>query len=119
VATASKSDRTEPGSGVPGDYFRFHAPHQHLGLFFGENWFARKAEKFARFFGPPVFLISQTLVVLVWIGLNLFVFTRFDAYPFILLEQNTRLTELVKELSISIETLTMDVHSKVVLERNV
>lgn len=51
--------------------------------------------------------------------MNLFVFTRFDAYPFILLEQNTRLTELVKELSISIETLTMDVHSKVVLERNV
>jgi len=54
-----------------------------------------------------------------WIGLNLFVFTRFDAYPFILIDQNTRLTELVKELSISIETLTMDVHSKVVLERNV
>jgi uncharacterized membrane protein len=66
-------------------YFRFHTPHMHLSSTFGNDWFALKAEKFARFFGTPSFLISQTLVVLVWIGLNVSGLTRFDVYPFILL----------------------------------
>lgn len=66
-------------------YFRFHAPHLHLGSVFGDDWFSRKAEGFARFFGTPVFLVAQTLVVAIWIGLNVFGFTKFDIYPFILL----------------------------------
>jgi len=66
-------------------YFRFHAPHLHLGSVFGDDWFSRKAEGFARFFGTPVFLVAQTLVVAIWISLNVFGYTKFDIYPFILL----------------------------------
>ncbi len=176
---ASHSGTQSPPE-VPGNYYRFHAPHQHLGPVFGNDWFALKAEAFARFFGTPVFLISQTLLVMLWIGLNVTGVTRFDVYPFILLnlafslqaayaaplillaqtrqadrdkahadadaqhrealakaseerevlaakqsgqllallEQNTKLTELVKEMSVHIESLTSDVHSKVVLDRS-
>ena len=66
-------------------FFRFHLPHQHLETVFGGDWFALKAEAFARFFGTPVFLIGQTLVVGVWIVANVAGFTSFDLYPFILL----------------------------------
>lgn len=157
-------------------YFRFHLPYAHLAPVFGSDWFALKAEAFARFFGTPVFLISQTVVVGIWIGVNAFGYTHFDVYPFILLnlafslqaayaaplillaqtrqadrdkahadadaqhreslaqaneqrlalaaqqtiqimellEQNTRLTELVKDISGRIEQLTSEVHSKVI-----
>jgi uncharacterized membrane protein len=60
-------------------------PHLHLNSTFGDDWFAQKAEAFARFFGTPVFLIGQTLVVFIWIFVNSLGFTRFDVYPFILL----------------------------------
>jgi len=66
-------------------HFRFHAPHAHLSSVFGDNWFGVKAEAFARFFGTPTFLIAQTAIVAVWICLNAAGFTRFDVYPFILL----------------------------------
>ena len=65
--------------------FRFHAPHVHLAPVFGNDWFGVKAEAFARFFGTPVFLIAQTLIVAVWIVLNVIGVTQFDLYPFILL----------------------------------
>ena len=162
-----------PPDEVPADYFRFHLPHLHLGNVFGNDWFALKAEGFARFFGTPVFLISQTVIVAVWISLNVLGYTKFDVYPFILLnlafslqaayaaplillaqtrqadrdkahadadaqhrealaaaaeqrqnlaadqadkllalvQQNTELTELVKDLSQRIETLTIEMHS--------
>jgi len=161
---------------VPNNYLRFHLPHLHLNSVFGDDWFALKAEAFARFFGTPVFLITQTVIVAIWIGLNALGFTKFDIYPFILLnlafslqaayaaplillaqtrqadrdkahaeadaqhreaiamaseqrenlaaqqsgqllallQQNTELTEIIKELSQRIEALTLDVHSKVV-----
>jgi uncharacterized membrane protein len=67
------------------DYFRFHLPHTHLAPVFGNDWFALKAEAFARFFGTPVFLISQTVLVAAWIGLNVVGYAHFDLYPFILL----------------------------------
>ena len=66
-------------------HFRFHVPHVHLASVFGGDWFALKAEAFARFFGTPVFLIAQTMVVAVWISLNVVGFSHFDVYPFILL----------------------------------
>ena len=165
-----------PAADTQDNYFRFHLPHLHLGSVFGDDWFSLKAEAFARFFGTPFFLVAQTLIVLVWIGLNVFGFTKFDVYPFILLnlafslqaayaaplillaqtrqadrdkahadadaqhrealalaseqrekysaqqtgqlielmQQKTQLTELVKELSQRIETLTVDVHKKVI-----
>jgi hypothetical protein len=43
--------------------YRFHAPHLHLQSVFGDDWFALKAEAFARFFGTPSFLIAQTVIV--------------------------------------------------------
>ena len=66
-------------------YFRFHAPHLHLSSVFGDDWFALKAEGFARFFGTPLFLAAQTGLVAVWISLNAAGILKFDVYPFILL----------------------------------
>ena len=74
----------ENSEGSP-DFFRFHARHLHLSSLFGEDWFAIKAEAFARFFGTPVFLIIQTIIVAVWILVNVMGLTHFDVYPFILL----------------------------------
>jgi uncharacterized membrane protein len=67
------------------DPFQFHFPHRHLNSVFGNDWFALKAEAFARFFGTPVFLVGQTLIVAIWIALNVCGVTHFDVYPFILL----------------------------------
>ena len=68
-----------------GYHFRFHAPHAHLSSVFGDDWFGVRAEAFARFFGTPTFLIAQTVVVGIWITLNVAGLTAFDVYPFILL----------------------------------
>ena len=66
-------------------HFRFHCPHIHLSSVFGDDWFALKAEAFARFFGTPFFLIAQTIIVAGWIGANVTGLVKFDLYPFILL----------------------------------
>jgi uncharacterized membrane protein len=66
-------------------YFRFHLPYQHLSSAFGDDWFAKKAEMFARFFGTPIFLIIQTSIVIIWMAINFMGFVHFDEYPFILL----------------------------------
>jgi uncharacterized membrane protein len=152
----------------------------HLERIFGNNWFALKAEAFARFFGTPLFLVAQTIIVAVWILVNVAGMTKFDVYPFILLnlafslqaayaaplillaqtrqadrdkahaeadvehreaiheasverqrlaaeqttrlvelvQQNTEITAVVKELSERIETLTAEMHHKVVKVSN-
>ena len=80
--------RTTSGSVPPssnGHHFRFHRPHLHLAPIFGQDWFALRAEAFARFFGTPIFLVAQSVAVVVWIGLNVAGVTKFDVYPFILL----------------------------------
>ena len=64
---------------------RFHLPHAHLESAFGNDWFGKKAEDFARFFGTPTFLVAQTLIVGIWILVNAVGWTQFDVYPFILL----------------------------------
>ncbi len=66
-------------------YFRFHFRHEHLDSTFGSDWFGIRAERFARFFGTPTFLIVQTSLVALWILVNAAGVTRFDVYPFILL----------------------------------
>jgi uncharacterized membrane protein len=66
-------------------HFRFHAPHAHLASVFGDDWFGKKAEDFARFFGTPTFLVAQSVIVGIWIALNVAGVTTFDVYPFILL----------------------------------
>jgi uncharacterized membrane protein len=54
---------------------------------FGGDRFGRYAERFARFFGTPKFIIGQTILVVLWIVLNAsqLLFHPFDPYPFILL----------------------------------
>lgn len=161
------------------NHFRFHAPHLHLAPVFGNDWFALKAEAFARFFGTPLFLVGQTVIVAAWIVLNTAGVVKFDIYPFILLNlafslqaayaaplillaqtrqadrdkahadadaqhredlamaseqrqklaaeqtahlqelirQNTELTEITKNLSERIETLTAQVHKHMVEEQ--
>ncbi|WP_434779186.1 DUF1003 domain-containing protein [Neisseria sp. Ec49-e6-T10] len=61
------------------------ANYLHLSSLFGDDWFAVKAEGFARFFGTPLFLVAQTVVVLVWMSINILGWAKFDLYPFILL----------------------------------
>jgi uncharacterized membrane protein len=175
METDQKKSNPVPATEEPDNYFRFHLPHLHLGSVFGDDWFSLKAEAFARFFGTPVFLVSQTVIVAIWIGLNVLGYTKFDIYPFILLnlafslqaayaaplillaqtrqadrdkahadadaqhrealalaaeqrqtlaaqqggqimellQQNTQLTEMIKELSQRIEALTIDMHGNV------
>lgn len=171
ISTPAKAMSTNE---VPDNYFRFHHPHHHLNTVFGNDWFSLKAEAFARFFGTPVFLVGQTLLVAIWIALNSLGFSSFDLYPFILLnlafslqaayaaplillaqtrqadrdkahadadaqhrealaiaseqrqtlaaeqaekqsellQLNTQLTELVKELSLRIDNMTQEMHNK-------
>ena len=165
-----------PSTAPPRHSFRFHSPHVHLHSVFGDDWFALRAEGFARWFGTPRFLVGQTLAVATWIALNATGVIGFDLYPFILLnlafslqaayaaplillaqtrqaerdkahvvadaehreqlaaagaermavaerqtqrllellEQNTALTSLTKELTQRIETLTIEVHNRVI-----
>ena len=172
----STTSESTPTAKPTHHYFRFHLAHFHLNSVFGDDWFSLKAESFARFFGTPLFLVTQTIAVAIWIGLNVFGFSKFDVYPFILLnlafslqaayaaplillaqtrqadrdkahteadaqhrealalaseqrqtlaaqqttqllellQQNTQLTEIVKEMSQRIETLTLEMHGKVV-----
>ncbi|WP_233471001.1 DUF1003 domain-containing protein [Paraburkholderia caribensis] len=166
---------SEESSKIGADrHYRFHAPYVHLHSAFGDDWFALKAERFARFFGTPTFLIAQTIIVVGWMAVNVFGWTKFDVYPFILLnlafslqaayaaplillaqtrqadrdkahsdadarhredlakaseerqllaanqselllgllQQNTQLTEMTKQMSERIEALTLELHSK-------
>ena len=83
-ASVSTSDPPSPDKSKQ-NYFRYHLPHLHLSSVYGDDWFALKAEAFARFFGTPVFQVAQSAIVATWIGVNAFGFTKFDVYPFILL----------------------------------
>jgi len=87
MATDTESTATIDGSAAKSSqhFYRFHRPHLHLASTFGDDWFAVKAEQFARFFGTSGFLIGQTVVVAVWILINVLGWTDFDIYPFILL----------------------------------
>lgn len=67
------------------DHLRFHRRHAHLAPTFGTDRFALRAEAFARFFGTPLFLGAQTLIVAAWIAINALGVAQFDLYPFILL----------------------------------
>ena len=77
MTDGTTSRRTDPG--------RHLAPVLHLAAPFGTDTFGRFAERFARAFGTPIFLISQTVLVLIWIAVNGAGATEFDPFPFILL----------------------------------
>jgi uncharacterized membrane protein len=156
------------------NHFRFHVPFAHAFSTFGDDWYGAKAEAFAKVFGTPAFLITQTLIVIAWVVAHIVGVTQFDPYPFILMNlvfslqaayaaplillaqtrqagrdnahaeadamhmealalaseqrevlagnqtaqllelmrQNTRLTELTKDLTERIESLTKEIHTK-------
>lgn len=53
---------------------------------FGEDAFGRFAERTARLFGTPQYIVSQTVIVMLWIAANAWLLTRpYDKYPFVLL----------------------------------
>jgi len=50
------------------------------------EWFAKVAERLARFLGTGTFLLWQSVIVAIWIVLNVFAISlQWDPYPFILL----------------------------------
>ena len=58
---------------------------QHHGAF-GQDSFGRGAERAARFFGTPQYIVGQSIVVILWIAINsIAVLAQWDPYPFILL----------------------------------
>ena len=60
-------------------------PAEHHGAF-GQDAFGRRAEKLARFFGTPQYILGQSIVVVLWIAANVAAVTyHWDPYPFILL----------------------------------
>jgi len=65
-------------------------PHGHAELHgaFGNDAFGRIAEKAARFFGTPQYIVGQTLAVIAWVVINstqLHLGFAWDVYPFIAL----------------------------------
>jgi uncharacterized membrane protein len=53
---------------------------------FGQDAFGRAAEKSARFFGTPQYIVGQSIVVAAWIALNsIAIVHHWDPEPFILL----------------------------------
>jgi uncharacterized membrane protein len=60
-------------------------PDEHHGAF-GHDSFGRAAERAARFFGTPQYIVGQTIAVAIWIVLNsIAIVQHWDPYPFILL----------------------------------
>jgi uncharacterized membrane protein len=56
------------------------------GHLYDPDAFGSTAERLARTFGTPRYLIIQTVIVIIWIAINgAWVALRFDKYPFILL----------------------------------
>jgi uncharacterized membrane protein len=68
------------------DPLRHHRKNASLHGAFGNDRFGVLAERFARFFGTPKFILGQTCIVLLWITLNVIgLVHHWDVYPFILL----------------------------------
>jgi uncharacterized membrane protein len=61
-----------------------HSPRTHSA--FGDDAFGRAAEKTARFFGTPQYILGQSVIVVIWVAINAVAAgLRWDPYPFILL----------------------------------
>ncbi len=76
-----------PGHGTQAARLEHHE-HAELRGAFGNDAFGRLAEKAARFFGTPQYIVGQTIAVLVWVILNstqLHLGFAWDVYPFIAL----------------------------------
>jgi uncharacterized membrane protein len=72
-------------SGVRNRLYARSVSEQQHGAF-GQDAFGRGAERAARFFGTPQYIVGQTIVVALWIILNSVALVRhWDPEPFILL----------------------------------
>ena len=79
---ASNTAPMEP----PASYVKHAAAHAELHGAFGADRFGAIAEKIARFFGTPQYILGQTFIVILWVIVNAAaVSLRWDPYPFILL----------------------------------
>jgi uncharacterized membrane protein len=59
---------------------------EHLRGAFGNDAFGRAAERGARLFGTPKYILGQSLIVVAWLVVNAIGWSlRWDPYPFILL----------------------------------
>jgi uncharacterized membrane protein len=86
---------------------------------FGNDAFGRVAEKAARFFGTPQYIVGQTAAVLVWVVLNstqLHLGFAWDVYPFIALNL-LFLTLQDKELTEQVANLTKQIHALLTKQR--
>jgi uncharacterized membrane protein len=75
------------GDAAPAAKSPEHHDHELRGAF-GNDAFGRLAEKAARFFGTPQYIVGQTIAVLTWVLLNatqLHLGFAWDVYPFIAL----------------------------------
>src|SRR5437867_3601613 len=71
---------------VTDTFAKHQAEHEQLHGAFGSARFGAAAERVARFFGTPNYILGQTIVVIAWIAVNgAAVAFRWDPYPFILL----------------------------------
>ena len=71
---------------MPASYVQHAEKHADLHGAFGADRFGARAEKVARFFGTPQYILGQSVVVVIWIIINaIAVSLRWDPYPFILL----------------------------------
>jgi uncharacterized membrane protein len=71
---------------TPPQSYAKHAIRADLHGAFGSDRFGSIAERVARFFGTPQYILGQTVVVVIWIAVNAAaVALRWDPYPFILL----------------------------------
>jgi uncharacterized membrane protein len=72
---------------VSESYSVYQREHEHLHGAFGADRFGAVAERIARFFGTPQYLVGQTIMVIAWIVFNAaqLIFKPFDPYPYILL----------------------------------
>jgi uncharacterized membrane protein len=70
----------------PESYAHHAAAHSELHGAFGADRFGAIAEKIARFFGTPQYILGQSFIVVIWVAVNAAAVTlRWDPYPFILL----------------------------------
>ena len=68
------------------DPLRHYRDHEQLHGAFGTDRFGAVAERVARFFGTPQYILGQSGIVVVWIIINAAAIAlRWDPYPFILL----------------------------------
>jgi uncharacterized membrane protein len=85
-AMTSGASNSAAMTNLPESYVKHAAAHAELHGAFGSDRFGEIAEKIARFFGTPQYIIGQTIVVIIWVLVNAAaVALRWDPYPFILL----------------------------------